>query len=142
MCLLGSRVNKVRAVAYPSAISSGRRLASLLGPLGARDPPPPRQAPGHVGVLLDSIDHMGTVQGGQPLRLRPLAEPCLLCTSSIDLVHLVVPEQLRAPVIQEHVEGQVLGMTPLSDDRARKPSPLGAMPSLVHHHLRADSRFF
>src|SRR5215207_2152582 len=77
-----------------------------------------------------------------PSSPRPLAAPWLLCTSNIDLLKLVVPEQKRAPVIQEHVEGQVLWVAPLSADRARKPPPLGAKPSLAHHHLRADSRFF
>src|SRR5215207_9877997 len=135
-------LRRIRAGAYPSDISSGRRLASLLGRLGARDPPPPRQSPGHVGAFLNSNDHMGTVQRATLAPASSRAAPWLLCASSIDLGQLVVPEQLCAPVIQEHVEGQVLGMTPLSDDRARKPPPLGAKPSLAHHHLRADSRFF
>src|SRR5215212_10515418 len=60
-----------------------------------------------------------------------------------DLLRLVVPKELRAPVLKQHVEGQVLGVAPPCADRARKPSPLGAaMPGVGHHHPRADLRFF
>jgi hypothetical protein len=64
-----------------------------------------------------------------------------LC-SFADLLELVVPEQLRAPVLQQHVEGQVLGVAPLSTDRARKPPPLGVQPRVAHPYLRADLRIF
>src|SRR5215218_1800677 len=81
----------------------------------------------------------------QLLRRSPLA----LATSwpfyvplPSDLFQLVVPEQLHAPLIQLHVEGQVLGVAPLFADRTRKAPPLGATPGLAHPYPRADPRFF
>src|SRR5918995_1922832 len=58
------------------------------------------------------------------------------------LLQLVVPEQLRASVLHEHVEGQVLGVAPPPADRARQPPPVGAQPGFAHPHPRADSRLF
>src|SRR5215212_11141917 len=54
--------------------------------------------------------------------------------SFADLLHdplqLVVPKELRAPLLQNHLESQVLGVAPPSADRARKPPPLAAKPGL------------
>ena len=38
-----------------------------------------------------------------------------------EILQLVVPEQKRAPVVEQYVEGQVVGVAPLCSDRARKP---------------------
>src|SRR5215212_10214074 len=63
--------------------------------------------------------------------------------SFADLLQLVVPKELRAPVLKNHLEGQVLGVAPPSADRAREPPPLGAKPGLLAHpHPRTDHRFF
>jgi hypothetical protein len=59
-----------------------------------------------------------------------------------DLLELVVPEQKRAPVLQPHVEGQVLGVAPLSTDRACKSPQLGVEPRVAHPYFRADLRIF
>src|SRR5829696_2004152 len=59
-----------------------------------------------------------------------------------DLLQLVVPEQLHAPVVEQHVEGQVLGVAPFPTDRARKPPPLGATPRVANPYLRADLSLF
>ncbi len=59
-----------------------------------------------------------------------------------DLLQLVVPEQKRAPVVEQHVEGQVLGVAPLSTDRACKSPPLGVQPRVAHPYFRADLRIF
>src|SRR5512133_3286181 len=49
----------------------------------------------------------------------------------------------RAPVLEQHVESQVLRIAPPSADRARKPPPLGATkPGFAQPHPRADHRFF
>ena len=39
---------------------------------------------------------------------------CSGISSLEDLLQLVMPEQLHAPVVEQHIEGQVLGATPLS----------------------------
>src|SRR5215204_2685042 len=70
------------------------------------------------------------------LLLRSMGVACGL-NSFGDLLQLVVPEQLRAPVLQQHVEGQVLGVAPLSTDRARKPPPLRATPRVANPYFRA-----
>src|SRR5215207_3293807 len=49
-----------------------------------------------------------------------------------DLLQLVVPEQKRAPVVEQHVEGQVRGVAPFSTDRTRKPPPLGVKPRVAN----------
>jgi hypothetical protein len=54
----------------------------------------------------------------------------------------VVPKEQRAPVLQNHVESQVLGVAPPRADRARKPPLLAAKPGLAHPNPRADHRFF
>src|SRR5918994_1706255 len=59
-----------------------------------------------------------------------------------DLLQLVVPEQKRAPVLQQHVEGQVLGVAPFSTDRARKSSPLQATTRVANPYFRADLSLF
>jgi hypothetical protein len=59
-----------------------------------------------------------------------------------DLLQLVVPEQLRAPVVEQHVEGQVGGVAPLSTDRARKSPPLGGKPRVANPYFRADLSLF
>ena len=58
------------------------------------------------------------------------------------ILQLVVPEQLRASVLQPDVEGQVLGVAPPPADRARQPPPLGAQPGFAHPHPHADARLF
>jgi hypothetical protein len=59
-----------------------------------------------------------------------------------DLLQLVVPEQLRAPVVEQHVEGQVLGVAPFSTDRTCQSPPLGVQPRVAHPYFRADLSFF
>ena len=58
------------------------------------------------------------------------------------ILQLVMPEQTRASVLHEHVEGQVLGVAPPCTDPAHKPPPLGAQPGFAHPHPRADARLF
>src|SRR5918998_6520125 len=58
------------------------------------------------------------------------------------ILQLVVPEQLRASVLQPDVEGQVLGVAPPSADPARQPPPLGAQPGFAYPHPHADARLF
>src|SRR5215208_4020646 len=100
---------------------------------------------GHLRDGLILLHALLLPEGTGPLR------DCSHCPISVasdlsafgDLLQLVVPKELRAPVLQNHVEGQVLGVAPPSADRARKPSPLAAKPGLLAHpHPRADHRFF
>ena len=58
------------------------------------------------------------------------------------VLQLVMPEQLRASILQPHVEGQVLGVAPPCTDPAHKPPQLGAKPGFAHPHPRADARLF
>src|SRR5918994_6769701 len=73
---------------------------------------------------------------------------CASALSSFgDPLQLVVPEQLRAPVLQPHFEDQVLwgspGVGPRSADRAQQSPQLGGKPSLpAHPHALAYSRLF
>lgn len=64
------------------------------------------------------------------------------CLPLRGVLQLVVPEQLRASVLQAHVEGKVLGVAPPPDDPARQPPPLGEQPGLSHLNPRADLRLF
>src|SRR5918998_1240391 len=63
--------------------------------------------------------------------------PLLRC-----FLQLVMPEQTRASVLHEHIEGQVLRVAPPLDDPARKPPQLGAKPEFAHPHPRTDARLF
>jgi hypothetical protein len=54
----------------------------------------------------------------------PLADlPGLLLL--LDLFEFVMPEQLRAPVLEQHIQGQVVGFAPTLSDRAFLPPQLG-----------------
>src|SRR5215211_1680099 len=58
------------------------------------------------------------------------------------LFQFVVPEQLHAAVVQEHVHGHVVWGAPASRDRAFLPSQFGSQEGLAHLHPHADQRFF
>src|SRR5215212_10431276 len=123
-CYNGLLVRGLKGPVGPGP-SSGAKGLPLPSPrrsdLPARSPPPEAASP-----------------TSPPWASR--VRPKLLRRSPHDLLRLVVPKELRAPVLKHPVERQVLGVAPPSADRARKPSPLAAKPGLAHP--RADHRFF
>ena len=63
-------------------------------------------------------------------------------SSLSNLLQLVVPEQLRAPVVEQHVEGQVLGVAPFFTDRTRQSPSLRVQPRVANPYFRADLSLF
>src|SRR5215203_7119173 len=62
-------------------------------------------------------------------------------SSFADLLQLVVPEKLRAPVVEQHVEGDVCGVSPSFLDRAYHSSQGRTTVVLSYPHPLADLRF-
>src|SRR5215217_7220833 len=58
-----------------------------------------------------------------------------------DLLQLVIPEQLRAPIVEKHVEGDVVGISPPFLDRANQSSQGRTKMVCSYPHPLADPRF-
>src|SRR5215207_9632311 len=63
-------------------------------------------------------------------------------SSLSDLLQLVVPEQLRAPVVEIHVEGAVGRVSPTLRDRSLQATPVRRAMVSPHPHPHADLHLF
>jgi hypothetical protein len=59
----------------------------------------------------------------------------------IDRVQLMVPEELSAAIIQEHVQGHIGGSKPFRD-LALPASQLGAQERIAYSHPHPNARLF
>jgi hypothetical protein len=68
--------------------------------------------------------------------------PFLALDNFFDFLQLVVPEELHATVVQEHIQSYVLWGSPSALDRAHLPSQFGLSERCTYPHPQADERFF
>ena len=61
---------------------------------------------------------------------------------SIDLLQLVVPEELRVSVVEQHVEGGVVGMAPSRSDRTLFTTQVDSRERIAYPHPTAEAGFF